>query len=277
MNTLTIDIEVIWSWKVKARMGTMLSRFKGLSTFRCQSSHRFKKICAFEEDDKDLIVLEGNELSQFHTIGRRKLNTRGNKSLVGTSERSHTTAIFIIQWFVKKHKRALFESLEKIKSVGTLAKGRYNNKDVAIAVRKQISMGYRLIGVRAHTGSKKIVPLRRMISVSVFYISGLDCIGSYLCVPFDAPKALYWNKPPPILMWHRSYQASRRKITNGNGTVYAIAQCNLSLRKSVCKDCLNYRYSSLHGCLPGSTGRAIDNGCFMIYSSMLFLRKTKLI
>ena len=62
---------------------------------------------------------------------------------------------------------------------------------------------------------------------------------------------------------------------SGNGTVYTIAQCNLNLIKSVCKDCLNSRYSSLDGCLPGPTGRAIDNGCFMRYSRMPVFRQNQ--
>ncbi|MFS7954761.1 putative non-specific serine/threonine protein kinase [Helianthus anomalus] len=66
------------------------------------------------------------------------------------------------------------------------------------------------------------------------------------------------------------YAASTRRATNGNRTVYAIAQCNLNLSQSVCHECLNSRYSSLDACLPGTNGRAVDNGCFMRYSSTPF-------
>ncbi|XP_024966160.1 cysteine-rich receptor-like protein kinase 2 isoform X2 [Cynara cardunculus var. scolymus] len=66
------------------------------------------------------------------------------------------------------------------------------------------------------------------------------------------------------------YAASTRRIANGNGTIYAIAQCNLNLSQSVCEDCLNARYGSLDACLPSTTGRAIDNGCFMRYSQTRF-------
>ncbi|KAF5798404.1 putative protein kinase RLK-Pelle-DLSV family [Helianthus annuus] len=66
------------------------------------------------------------------------------------------------------------------------------------------------------------------------------------------------------------YAASTRRVTNGNRTVYAIAQCNLNLSQSVCQECLNSRYSSLDACLPGTNGRAVDNGCFMRYSSTPF-------
>nr|XP_043634450.1 cold-responsive protein kinase 1-like [Erigeron canadensis] len=68
------------------------------------------------------------------------------------------------------------------------------------------------------------------------------------------------------------YAASTRQLSNSNVTVYAIAQCNLNLTQSVCKDCLNSRYNSLDDCLPGTTGRAIDNGCFMRYSKTPFFR-----
>ncbi|KAI3775707.1 hypothetical protein L1987_45456 [Smallanthus sonchifolius] len=67
------------------------------------------------------------------------------------------------------------------------------------------------------------------------------------------------------------YAASTRRVPDGNHTVYAIAQCNLNISQSVCQGCLNSRYSSiLDSCLPGTTGRAIDNGCFMRYSSTPF-------
>ncbi|KAI3775719.1 hypothetical protein L1987_45469 [Smallanthus sonchifolius] len=67
------------------------------------------------------------------------------------------------------------------------------------------------------------------------------------------------------------YAASTRRVPDGNHTVYAIAQCNLNISQSVCQGCLNSRYSSiLDSCLPGTTGRSIDNGCFMRYSSTPF-------
>ncbi|KAF5798409.1 putative protein kinase RLK-Pelle-DLSV family [Helianthus annuus] len=68
------------------------------------------------------------------------------------------------------------------------------------------------------------------------------------------------------------YVASTRRVTNGNRTVYAIAQCYLNLSQSACQECLNFRYSSLDACLPGTNGRAVDNGCFMRYSSTPFFR-----
>lgn len=66
------------------------------------------------------------------------------------------------------------------------------------------------------------------------------------------------------------YAASTRRISDSNSTLYAIAQCNLNLSRSVCEECLNSRYGSLDACIPGTTGRAIDNGCFMRYSSTPF-------
>ncbi|KAI3722977.1 hypothetical protein L2E82_34228 [Cichorium intybus] len=66
------------------------------------------------------------------------------------------------------------------------------------------------------------------------------------------------------------YAASTREIPDLSTTIYGIAQCNLNLSQSVCKDCLKSRYSSLDDCLPNTNGRAIDNGCFMRYSSTPF-------
>lgn len=71
------------------------------------------------------------------------------------------------------------------------------------------------------------------------------------------------------------YAASTRRISNSNGTVYAIAQCNLNLNQSICEDCLDSRYTSLGACIPGTTGRAVDIGCFMRYSRTPFFRKNQ--
>ncbi|XP_071735371.1 cysteine-rich receptor-like protein kinase 2 [Rutidosis leptorrhynchoides] len=72
------------------------------------------------------------------------------------------------------------------------------------------------------------------------------------------------------------YAASTRRIINGNGTVYAIAQCNLNLNRSACQNCLNLGYSSLDDCLPATSGRVLDNGCFMKYSRTPFFGQNQI-
>ncbi|KAK9071518.1 hypothetical protein SSX86_010087 [Deinandra increscens subsp. villosa] len=71
------------------------------------------------------------------------------------------------------------------------------------------------------------------------------------------------------------YAASTRRLTVGNTTIYAIAQCNLNLSQTVCHDCLNSRYSSLDACFDDTNGKAIDNGCFMRYSTTRFFRRNQ--
>ncbi|KAI3747598.1 hypothetical protein L6452_10109 [Arctium lappa] len=66
------------------------------------------------------------------------------------------------------------------------------------------------------------------------------------------------------------YVVSSLRIANGNGTIYALMQCNLNLSQSVCEDCVNARYGALDACLPRTTGWAISNGCFTRYSTTPF-------
>ncbi|XP_071708628.1 uncharacterized protein [Rutidosis leptorrhynchoides] len=68
------------------------------------------------------------------------------------------------------------------------------------------------------------------------------------------------------------YTASMRNVKGSNETVYAIAQCNLNVSQSDCKDCLSIRIKTLSDCLPNTNGRAIDAGCFMRYSITAFFR-----
>nr|XP_043628723.1 cysteine-rich receptor-like protein kinase 2 isoform X2 [Erigeron canadensis] len=71
------------------------------------------------------------------------------------------------------------------------------------------------------------------------------------------------------------YAVSTRQIADGNATVYAIAQCNLNISQSVCLECLKSISSALHDCLPTISGRGMDNGCFMRYSSTPFFRQNQ--
>ncbi|PWA64055.1 cysteine-rich receptor-like protein kinase [Artemisia annua] len=66
------------------------------------------------------------------------------------------------------------------------------------------------------------------------------------------------------------YAASNRQEGDGNATAYAIAQCNLNVRQSVCLECLNSRSLDLDNCLPAISGRAMDTACFIRYSSTPF-------
>nr|XP_043629242.1 cysteine-rich receptor-like protein kinase 2 isoform X2 [Erigeron canadensis] len=69
------------------------------------------------------------------------------------------------------------------------------------------------------------------------------------------------------------YAASTRQIADGNATVYAFAQCFQN--QTVCSECLKSTSSALHDCLPGISGRGMDNGCFMRYSSTPFFQQNQ--
>ncbi|XP_076954145.1 cysteine-rich receptor-like protein kinase 44 [Bidens hawaiensis] len=72
------------------------------------------------------------------------------------------------------------------------------------------------------------------------------------------------------------YAASLRVISKGNATVYAIGQCNLNLSQSDCVECMDSRYTTLDSCLPSSSGRSMDRGCFMKYSTTPFFRQDQI-
>nr|XP_043633417.1 cysteine-rich receptor-like protein kinase 2 [Erigeron canadensis] len=112
-----------------------------------------------------------------------------------------------------------------------------------------------------------------------FYADANIRAGVVICGNTSSPQASDFRKTTESLLSDLGtaapktsyyYAASTRRLSNSNITVYAIAQCNLNLTQSMCKECLSSRYSSLDDCLPGTTGRAIDNGCFMRYSRTPF-------
>ena len=58
-----------------------------------------------------------------------------------------------------------------------------------------------------------------------------------------------------------------------NESAYVLADCWRTLDTSSCKACLENASSSILGCLPWSEGRALNTGCFMMYSDRDFLNK----
>ena len=75
------------------------------------------------------------------------------------------------------------------------------------------------------------------------------------------------------------YVASTRQNTNGNGngTVYAIAQCIQNITEGICQNCINAAYTSLSNCLPNTEGRSIYMGCFARYSETPFFNDNQTI
>ncbi|PWA86224.1 hypothetical protein CTI12_AA142130 [Artemisia annua] len=117
-----------------------------------------------------------------------------------------------------------------------------------------------------------------------FYDDYTKQAGIVMCGNTTSPQAADFRKATDSLLsdlrtaapkTSNFYAASSRRISNGNGNVYAIAQCNLNLSQSICEDCLDSRYTSLGACIPGTTGRAVDIGCFMRYSRTPFFRQNQ--
>ncbi|CAI9110286.1 OLC1v1010284C1 [Oldenlandia corymbosa var. corymbosa] len=66
------------------------------------------------------------------------------------------------------------------------------------------------------------------------------------------------------------FAATKRQLSNGGDTVYALAQCAETVSPSGCQDCLTVADGNIQGCLPNTDGRAFDAGCFMRYSATPF-------
>ncbi|MFS8010114.1 putative protein kinase RLK-Pelle-DLSV family [Helianthus anomalus] len=69
------------------------------------------------------------------------------------------------------------------------------------------------------------------------------------------------------------YAASTRKVAAGNATVYAFAQCQQNISQSDCSKCLQLR--TVYSCLPTTSGRSMDNGCFTRYDTTPFFGRNE--
>ncbi|XP_076929093.1 cysteine-rich receptor-like protein kinase 2 [Bidens hawaiensis] len=104
-------------------------------------------------------------------------------------------------------------------------------------------------------------------------------VGVVLCDNATSPQPIQFRKAAQSLLVDlriatprttNFYSASTRKVAVGNVTIYAIAECNLNISQSVCLECLELRSKSLFDCLPCTSGRATDSGCFMRYDKTPF-------
>lgn len=59
-------------------------------------------------------------------------------------------------------------------------------------------------------------------------------------------------------------------VSNGNLSVYGLAQCWESVRGSGCVNCLENAVSRVDSCLPKVEGRALNAGCYLRYSTTKF-------
>lgn len=69
------------------------------------------------------------------------------------------------------------------------------------------------------------------------------------------------------------FAASKRSFGNSttlNSTIYAVAQCALTVTQAGCQGCLTTAAESLRGCLPNTEARVVDTACFMRYSNAPF-------
>ncbi|KAH6801948.1 cysteine-rich RLK protein 2 [Perilla frutescens var. frutescens] len=59
-------------------------------------------------------------------------------------------------------------------------------------------------------------------------------------------------------------------VTDGQ-SAYVLADCWRTINASACRACLEKASASISRCLPSSEGRALNTGCFMMYSDINFL------
>ncbi|KAK1430012.1 hypothetical protein QVD17_12448 [Tagetes erecta] len=112
-----------------------------------------------------------------------------------------------------------------------------------------------------------------------FYEEANNRAGVVICGNISSPQPKKFSKAVERLLLDlqivaprakKFYADSVNKVAADNDTVYAIAQCNLNVSQSVCLECLMLRSKSLYDCLPNTSGRAMDNGCFMRYDTTPF-------
>ncbi|KAD7479167.1 hypothetical protein R6Q59_008025 [Mikania micrantha] len=116
-----------------------------------------------------------------------------------------------------------------------------------------------------------------------FYTEANHRAGVVLCDNITSPQPIEFQEAAKKLLLdlqiaapraYKYYAASTRKVAiasqNATRVVYAIAQCNLNISQSVCLECLQLRSTSLFDCLNTTSGRAMDNGCFMRFDTTPF-------
>ncbi|GKV22937.1 hypothetical protein SLEP1_g32742 [Rubroshorea leprosula] len=72
---------------------------------------------------------------------------------------------------------------------------------------------------------------------------------------------------------NKGYAHAQVAVPGTNESAYVLANCWRSLRENSCRLCLENASPSILGCLPWSEGRALNTGCFMMYSDKDFLNK----
>lgn len=66
------------------------------------------------------------------------------------------------------------------------------------------------------------------------------------------------------------YAATVKTVTDGNATLYGVAQCAETVSQAECQNCMNVAYGNIQSCPPRAEGIAVDAGCFMRYSDTAF-------
>ncbi|GLT86485.1 hypothetical protein SLE2022_046240 [Rubroshorea leprosula] len=72
---------------------------------------------------------------------------------------------------------------------------------------------------------------------------------------------------------NKGYAHAQVAVPGTDESAYVLANCWRSLRENSCRLCLENASASILGCLPWSEGRALNTGCFMMYSDKDFLNK----
>ncbi|KAK1393437.1 hypothetical protein POM88_012493 [Heracleum sosnowskyi] len=74
------------------------------------------------------------------------------------------------------------------------------------------------------------------------------------------------------------YAATTRQVFDGGATstVYVVAQCIVTIRKSDCQSCLTTAYNNIQNCPPEADGSAINMRCFIRYSNTSFFAENQI-
>ncbi|KAF5769135.1 putative protein kinase RLK-Pelle-DLSV family [Helianthus annuus] len=115
-----------------------------------------------------------------------------------------------------------------------------------------------------------------------FYSEGSNRPIVVLCANTTSPQPTEFRKAAEKLLSDLQiaapratnyYAASTRKVAAGNATVYAFAQCHQNISQSDCSKCLQLR--TVYSCLPTTSGRSMDNGCFTRYDTTPFFGRNE--
>ncbi|KAK7365179.1 hypothetical protein VNO80_14037 [Phaseolus coccineus] len=100
----------------------------------------------------------------------------------------------------------------------------------------------------------------------------VNCTTQYGVMAGEAERLVFGNSVGKVVE-----NVVRVAVNEGRGFavgegegVYALAQCWKTVRGKGCRDCLKKAENEVRGCLPKKEGRALNSGCYLRYSTVMF-------